>query len=552
MGTSKAAHPIPPRPDLSQAPIRAILAAMTEPNSAAPFRYDEVPYEGHAYSVSHIDRLATMGRLFGLDTPDPRHARVLEIGCAAGGNLIPMALTHPHASFVGFDLSAVEIDEGNTLLAPFGLDNIELRHADIMDVDESWGDFDYILCHGVWSWVPELVQARIFDLCRDRLRPDGVAYISYNVYPGWRLRQMIRDMMLFHTAGFDTPGEKVEQARALLEFLATVHGSENDHPYARWIRSEAQMMRGQTDSYLYHDHLSDRNEPVYFFEFVEQAMAHRLSYLADAHFSSMLAIHMPEQAREFLTSLDDLVRSEQYMDFVRQRMFRTSYLVHQDAPIDRTLDWSRLVRFHVAAKGTFDPGDGPLSDPTVTAQVTDGEKSMSTDDPVMKASLQILSAAWPGTVPFEDLLARARAKVGVTGDDHEDRESLGGLLLSCYANNMVELWTAPPPVVARSDRPEVFTWARVQIARGFFGVTNLRHEAVRLDQMLSQVLFLADGTRTREALIDEAMANTLRNGGVVQDKDGAPLTEEADLRAAFAEAVDEALEKASELSLLFR
>ncbi len=524
---------------------------MNEPTEEPPaFRYDEVPYESHVYAQSHIDHLASLARVFGMSPPDPRHARVLEIGCAAGGNLIPLAMAYPHAQFLGIDLSRVEIDEGRALLTPMGLSNIELRHANVTEIDESWGQFDYILCHGVWSWVPTAVQEHIFEVCNRCLSPEGVAYLSYNVYPGWRVREMVRDMMLFHTAPFTTVKHKVDQARALLDFLCESHGADATHPYAVWIRSEADLLRRQPDHYLYHDHLSDQNQPVYFYEFIQRAMNHNLLYLGDAHFGSMLAMHMPPKAREFLVQIDDLVKAEQYMDFVRQRMFRTTYLVRESAPVSRSLDWSSMVTFEYAVRGELTL-DGPVTDPASKATVTRETEHMSTEEPIMKAALSVMSAAWPRSIPFEALLAEARALSESQEDEATDRESLGGLLLSCFASNMVEVWTGPAPVALRSERPEVFPWARVQIARGLSMVANLRHETVRLDPLMRSVLWLADGTRDRDALVLALDAHLIKAGIALRDSDGLEVTDSAARRETMYEAVDEALARAESQSLLF-
>ena len=133
---------------------------------------------------------------------------MLELGCASGDNLIPMALGLPNARFVGIDLSARQIEQGQRQVSALGLANIELRQYNIADVDASWGKFDYIICHGIYSWVPAPVRERLLAICRDNLAPNGVAYVSYNTLPGWHMRGMIRDMMIYHSAAF--PGAAAE------------------------------------------------------------------------------------------------------------------------------------------------------------------------------------------------------------------------------------------------------------------------------------------------------------------------------------------------------
>ena len=179
-----------------------------------------MPYINKAFPQTHPDRLATLARVFGVTTADVETCRVLELGCASGDNLIPMALGLPNASFLGIDFSRRQIDGGRKNVAALGLPNIDLRHGDIADVDASFGTFDYIVCHGIYSWVPERIREKVLAICHENLSPQGVAFVSYNTLPGWRMRGMIRDMMLYHSAHASDARGKVQQARALLGFLA--------------------------------------------------------------------------------------------------------------------------------------------------------------------------------------------------------------------------------------------------------------------------------------------------------------------------------------------
>src|SRR3954453_15379160 len=98
--------------------------------------YDEVPYSNHPYAQTHPDRLATVAILHGLEPPDPVRARVLEIGCGAGGNLLAMAAATPGIRAVGVDLAAAAIEDGRATAAAVGLENIELRQADVRDLTD--------------------------------------------------------------------------------------------------------------------------------------------------------------------------------------------------------------------------------------------------------------------------------------------------------------------------------------------------------------------------------------------------------------------------------
>lgn len=142
--------------------------------------YDQLPYDSQFFTSSHPDRMAVMAILHGMTPPDVGSCRVLELGCSNGGNLLGMAQSLPGAQFVGIDLSPLQIANGRAIVAGVGLSNVTLEEASILDVDDAFGTFDYIICHGVYSWVPEEVRRKIFAIFARNLAPNGVAYVSYN------------------------------------------------------------------------------------------------------------------------------------------------------------------------------------------------------------------------------------------------------------------------------------------------------------------------------------------------------------------------------------
>lgn len=148
---------------------------MTTP---APTSYDEVAYPGQPQPQAHPDLLATIATLHGLG-PAPGRCRVLELGCGDGANLVPLADALPGSRFLGIDLAPTPIERGRALLAELGLSNVELRCGDVMDLPADLGTFDYVIAHGLYSWVPAPVRDRILAIARDHLAPHGVAYVSH-------------------------------------------------------------------------------------------------------------------------------------------------------------------------------------------------------------------------------------------------------------------------------------------------------------------------------------------------------------------------------------
>ena len=122
-------------------------------NAALAARYDTIAYAALPHAATHPDRIASVATFLGHPAADPAHCRVLEVGCNDGSNLIPMAVTLPHASFVGCDLSSSAIGAGRATVAALGLANVILLCEDLAGLDPSLGPFDFIVAHGVYSWV---------------------------------------------------------------------------------------------------------------------------------------------------------------------------------------------------------------------------------------------------------------------------------------------------------------------------------------------------------------------------------------------------------------
>ena len=190
-------------------------------NSALQKAYDAVAYPNWAHRRTHPRHLEAFATLLGMEPPPVPTCRVLELGCARGGNLIPQAEDLPQATFLGIDLSPRQIEQGQATINALGLRNIELRQGDILAIDDALGQFDYILCHGVFSWVPREVQEKILEVCRRNLASNGVALVSYNTYPGWRPIEAVRDVLRYQAAKFSDPRQQIEQAQAMLQFLAS-------------------------------------------------------------------------------------------------------------------------------------------------------------------------------------------------------------------------------------------------------------------------------------------------------------------------------------------
>lgn len=517
---------------------------MTDTNS-----YDDVPYESLPFAQTHPARLATVAALFGLDPSPVEHSRVLELGCAAGGNLVPMAEAFPDSSFVGVDYSARQIEDGARIVQTLGLQNLRLRHASITDVDDSYGQFDYILCHGVYSWVPRAVQDKILDVCARHLAPNGVAYVSYNTFPGWHMRGMIRDMMRYHALRFDGPLQRVGQARALLDFLAQ-SANKDAGAYGVLLRSELEFIRDQSDHYIYHEQLEDVNEPLYFHQFAGRAVERGLKYLGEARISTMVSGNFGNDVQKALEVLAaDQIQTEQYLDFVRNRTFRETLLVRSEQQPDWAIEPERLFGLHVASGGKATRPVDLASEAPAQFQSPSG-MVLGASGRLFKAAMLVLAEAWPGTVPFASLLAQSLARAGRPATAEDPQALALGLLNAYLASDLVELFAAPVTFSRTAgEKPVALAHARLRAADGHATVSNRRHEVVRLSDLSQKLIPLLDGTRDRAALTD-ALTAAVATGDLSIQKAGHPLTDPAQVHAALARALGPALDALAREALL--
>lgn len=499
--------------------------------------YDDVPYDGQAFATTHPSRLFTVGRLFGMTPPPVDRCRVLELGCAAGWNLLPMAERLPHATFVGVDLSAHHIGEARAIAAACGVSNVRFEQASILDVDLRWGSFDYIIVHGVYSWVPPEVQRAILTICARQLNPHGIAYVSYNTYPGWHMRAMVRDMMQYHTRRFDSPQVRIDESRALLEFLA--REATRDEPYQAMLRRELGALQQTTDSYLYHEHLEAVNAPVYFHEFAARAQQHGLRYLGESRVTSMVVANLGTEARDTLQRIArDEIEAEQYMDFVRNRMFRETLLVHHGQRLTRDIPPSALYGLHVASPATLvDPPDDlpeALADDRALTFTGPDAKEISTRSPQLKAALWLLPQTFPRTQSFDALRGAVRAQLG--GDPADaalaavDAERLAAGLLTCFLQSSLVQLHGHAVMCAHTTegRPRVGRVSRETARRGRM-VASHRHDGLRVDDLLADIAVLLDGTRDVAALVEELTARAVR-GELPVERDGVSLTDAEEIR----------------------
>jgi SAM-dependent methyltransferase len=500
-------------------------------------RYDDIAYPSYPFWQTHPDRLAVIASLFGMQPAPVGRCRVLELGGGDGGNLIPMALVAPDATFVGIDLAADPIARGQRTVRDLGLTNITLVRGDVCELAQQpppAEPFDYIIAHGLFSWVPDVARVAVLEIMGRWLAPQGVAYLSFNAYPGGHLRQMVREILQYHTDGLPDGQRTIAEAQSLARVLADALP---DGDATASVRASLRTASTREPGALYHDELSPDNKPFYFHEVVEQAAAYGLQYLGEADFSEMQDQGFTPEAREILAAIErerGRIAREQYMDFLKARQFRQTLLCRADARIGPMPTAPAVRRLLISANLRAESPAPNLSAGVVERFIGPRNAVIQIDMPIVKAAFVELGSVWPDRLTFDELAARAARRLraaspprrlvaraarrpgrpapavapagAATSDDEPGREMLASALFASYSSALVELHAWKPSFVLQAgDRPTLSPLARLQLAQDDVRfVTTLLHGVVFVESPLArQSLRLLDGTRDRATLLSE-------------------------------------------------
>lgn len=293
--------------------------------------YDDFLYVSKPFSNTCITSLMAKALIYGLDPVPVEDARVLELGSSCGGNIIPQALYNPTTTFTGIDLSPTQVKHGNELIESMGLKNITLLEKNIMDIDETFGTFDYIIVHGIWSWVPDVVKDKILNICSHNLSDRGIAYVSYNTYPGWKRLEQLRDIMLYSEkhAPNDSLQERTVYTKNVLKLIAeTMKLDERSQQISDYKIKNINRVLQSNDYYVGHEYLEAINDPVYVSEFIERAQEQGCAYIGDETLNRSFITWLDSSVENNIRTLarDNFIDKEQYYDYVYDTQFRMALL----------------------------------------------------------------------------------------------------------------------------------------------------------------------------------------------------------------------------------
>jgi SAM-dependent methyltransferase/methyltransferase-like protein len=474
--------------------------------------YDEVLYPSGLFPQTHPDRLATAAYLRGMSPAPIDHCRVLELGCGSANNLVSMAFQLPGSEFVGIDLGRVPIASGEALVAELKMQNVTLRAIDICDLNpDEVGAFDFIIAHGVYSWVPDRVRERILEISRKILNPQGIAYISYNAYPGCHFRDLVRYMMRFHTQKFEGVNEKATQARALVKFVAESR-IKPDY-YTEAFRTQLGRLEKYQAESLYHDDLNPSAQPFYFHEFIEAAERHDLKYVGEAvQDASDRALFTDETLRRMteLEGANEIIR-EQYKDFLCGTGFRQTLLCKKETQLAAVFLEERIPELFAECDFVAMNDQEQAGDASIEFKSPRGGRIEITD-PVWRAGLSFICSQWPRSVSFEQILNHLKqTEPGKSADGGSGgiAARIASGLKQSYLTGIVSLRVRPPDVANRvCERPAISLLAQAQLRLGI-SLSSQLHRSIKPPDVASKhFMSLLDGTRDIDALAAEMIAFT--------------------------------------------
>jgi len=474
--------------------------------------YDTLPYTSTAFAFTHPSRLGALGHVHGLNCALPSRCRVLEIGCASGGNLLPMALGYPASEFVGVDLSSVQLAQARRSAAALSINNVRLIAGDIRELPHDVGTFDYIICHGVYSWVPKAVRESILTTCAMRLAHGGVAVISFNVYPGWHQRDRLRRLLdaVVAARGGDalSPVQAVEAAKLWLRQLPM---SKTDGPEPRWmdssLRAAINEFLNANNEYLFHEYLNRVNQPARMSQFLADAEQHGLRYIADADWgcngrfaraatqSGVMQIANTRSAQEDL--LDDFLDTP----FRRAVLCRAEETPAADPIVDRFEQLYAACRFTPSKVAV-----GIDTDPPQRATTYNVDSYNQTTRLLLPAAADAARALWaanPAYVPVSVLHQAAQPHAAICAAAKAAHYGL----LTLARSRAIDLVLAPFPIAAKLGQPLALSaWSTHCVDQGAKAVSGVTHEKIHLNESWIKTLEGKHGEQRTYALLERISA----------------------------------------------
>lgn len=249
-----------------------------------------------------------------------------ELGCGQGMTVLIMAANYPQGRFYAVDFNPSHIARARRLAEEAGLTNITFLEKSFAEVDqESNGlpECDFIVLHGIFTWVSDENRQHIINICKRQLKSGGIVYNSYNTKPGWVMGEPIQKLVYESSKLYSGNSiARMNQAVGLLqEFEET-----NPRFFAinkEVIKSRLQLLNSKDKNYLVHEYFHDGWRAFYFTEIAGYMSQAKLDFVGEATTSSIYTERLlPEKSRELLKKIPDKNVRELFKDVMFNTVFR--------------------------------------------------------------------------------------------------------------------------------------------------------------------------------------------------------------------------------------
>jgi SAM-dependent methyltransferase len=293
-------------------------------------------YGFHRELVPQYLALAALARGIAAPGLNTEPIRLLELGCGQGLSANLIAAANPHIDYTAIDFNPTHIAGARKLATAAGIPNVHFREASFEEIaaDDSVGQFDMITLHGIYTWVSAENRAHIVKIARDKLKPGGLLYVSYNSYPGWTSVLPIRRLFTDTAAAY--PGmpifDRLDESLRLFDRLAEVG--------ARYIREtpglveRIKQLQTQQRNYVAHEYLNGEWTIFHFADVASDLSAAKLSYVASAHLLDHIdAINLTAEQSALLAEIKDPIRREGLRDLIVNQQFRRDIFARGAVPL---------------------------------------------------------------------------------------------------------------------------------------------------------------------------------------------------------------------------
>jgi SAM-dependent methyltransferase len=434
----------------------------------------------------------------------------LELGCGLGQSTNLLAACYPRASFYGVDFNPGHIANAELVARQAGIGNVRFleRSFDELETAELPA-FDFIGLHGIYSWVSPPIQAAILRVIRQRLKPGGLVYVSYNALPGWAGEAPNRKLLYeFGQAAIGGSAERVEQALAQAGKLAALDAGHHklNPAAARHLASIAKQNR----AYLAHEYMNAAWQPFFSCDVADAMAEAKLSFCG----SATLAENYPElattEAGTALMRAQPTARLQQLLlDFLMNQRFRRDVFVRGHARLGNAAILRHLRQCCFLAPR-------PLAELAPKAKVPRGEIGF---DAGSFPRLRDIFAE--GAVALPDIVARMGEAAKGAGDIERTVQMMAG----CgYLMPAVRPFAAPalPKALARCAVPSsinrVFLEQATATMTRRYLASEILGNAVPIEPVeamaLLQLTAAKDGAAPGREALTESVHSALKTRGV--------------------------------------